>query len=201
MKKNANKFVRTGTYVSYSALRSLSRKKNLQLIIGGCFSVSSLLSVAIVFSGNSEIIREELVQDIIILLIFLLIFLLGIKNNKKLGTVRRYNSIFMCDADGTVTIDEISKQTGKPPHQILSELDKLFQEGVFYNCTLQKTGVPCVILLGEENNRTSFVDVVCDKCNGTTRLRLGSYGRCEYCGSAISSRKAVIKSMQEENTK
>ncbi|UKI36455.1 MAG: hypothetical protein L6V93_21635 [Clostridiales bacterium] len=42
------------------------------------------------------------------------------------GRAYRYNSIFMCDIDGTVTIDELAKQSGKPPFKALSELEKLF---------------------------------------------------------------------------
>ena len=80
------------------------------------------------------------------------------------------------------------KHHRKPPFKILSELEKLFEKGVFCDCTLQKQGMPCVILSGRENSKTSFVYIVCEKCNGTTRIRAGSSGKCEYCGNAISSR-------------
>ena len=117
-----------------------------------------------------------------------LLLLNGIKNGTMAARAYRYNSIFMCDIDGTVTIDELAKQSGKPPFRVLSELEKLFDKGVFCDCTLQKQGLPCVILSGRENSKTSFVNVVCEKCNGTTRIRAGSSGKCEYCGNAISSR-------------
>ena len=90
--------------------------------------------------------------------------------------------------DGTVTIEELARQAGKMPFKVLSELEKLFEKGVFRDCTLQKQGLPCVILSGRENSKTSFVNVVCEKCNGTTRIRAGTSGKCEYCGNAISSR-------------
>ena len=50
----------------------------------------------------------------------------GIKNGTMAARAYRYNSIFMCDIDGTVTIEELAKQSGKPPFKVLSELEKSF---------------------------------------------------------------------------
>ena len=79
---------------------------------------------------------------------------------------------------------------GKATAQILSELERLLEKGYLCNCSLQKTGQPCVLLSDgrADIDGSGFVNVVCDICGGTTRLRAGSSGKCEYCGKALESK-------------
>lgn len=188
MKTSINKISIGGTYISKIAIARISLKKHIQMIIGGFFTVVFLYGLVAGLTGYSEKLRDGFITYIIMLVPSVLLFVNGVKNGRNTGLARRYDSIFMCDNDGTVTIDELSKQTGKPPFKVLSELETLFQKGLFCDCTLQKQGMPCVILSGREDSKTSFVNIVCEKCNGTTRLRAGTSGRCEYCGNAITSR-------------
>ena len=183
-----NLFSGGGTYISKVAIARLTLKKHIQMIIGGFFTAVFLFGIISGVTGYNEKLRENLITNIVMVVPSALLLLNGIKNGRMAGLAYRYNSIFMCDTDGTVTIDELAKQSGKPPFKVLSELEKLFQKGVFCECTLQKQGAPCVILSGREGSKTSFVDIVCEKCNGTTRIRVGSSGKCAYCGNAISSR-------------
>ena len=90
------------------------------------------------FTEQGATMREGRTTYIVLLVPFALIFAAGIKNKRKLDLARRYDSIFMCDVNGTVTIDEISRQVGKPPFKVLSELEWFFRKGVFRDCTLQK---------------------------------------------------------------
>lgn len=158
------------------------------MIIGGFFTAVFLFGIISGVTGYNENLRDNLITNIVMLVPSALLLINGIKNGRMAGRAYRYNSIFMCDIDGTVTIEELARQAGKMPFKVLSELEKLFEKGVFRDCTLQKQGLPCVILSGRENSKTSFVNVVCEKCNGTTRIRAGTSGKCEYCGNAISSR-------------
>ena len=186
--RTKNFFSGGGTYISKVAIARLTLKKHIQMIIGGFFTAVFLFGIISGVTGYNEKLRENLITNIVMVVPSALLLLNGIKNGRMAGLAYRYNSIFMCDTDGTVTIDELAKQSGKPPFKVLSELEKLFQKGVFCECTLQKQGAPCVILSGREGSKTSFVDIVCEKCNGTTRIRVGSSGKCAYCGNAISSR-------------
>ena len=188
--RTKNFFSGGGTYISKVAIARLTLKKHIQMIIGGFFTAVFLFGIISGVTGYNEKLRDNLITNIVMLVPSALLLLNGIKNGTMAGLAYRYNSIFMCDTDGTVTIDELAKQSGKPPFKVLSELEKLFQKGVFCECTLQKQGSPCVILSGREGSKTSFVNVVCEKCNGTTRIRAGSSGKCEYCGNAISSRNS-----------
>ena len=190
MRTNKKIFSGGGTYISKVAIARLTLKKHIQMIIGGFFTAIFLYGIIAGTVGHNEKLREALITDIVMIVPSGLLLLNGIKNGKNAGRAYRYNAIFMCDVDGTVTIEELAKQSGKPPYKVLSELEKLFEKGVFCDCTLQKQGVPCVILSGREGTKTSFVNVVCEKCNGTTKIRAGSSGKCEYCGNAIfASRK------------
>ena len=180
----------SGTYISGSAIARLALKKNMQVFAGGFLTVLFLNAIIVGLAGNNEKLRSGFITYAIMLIPSVLLVLCGIKNARRAGIARRYDLIFMCDYDGTVTIEELARQTGKPSFKVLSELEWLFRKGVFRDCTLQKQGMPCVILTGRENSKTGFVNIVCKKCNGTTRLRIGTSGRCDYCGTAISSRNA-----------
>ena len=188
MKKATNQFSGGGTYISNDVLGRLSFKKNIQVVVGGFFTTFFVLGIIGGLMKDDQVFWDGLISGIIILLPFVLLFLSGIRNSRKIGLARRYNLIFMCDGDGTVTVHELANQIGKPSVKVLSQLEWLFRKGVFCDCTLQQGGEPCVILSGRTGSKTSFVNVVCEKCNGTTRLRAGTFGKCEYCGSAISRR-------------
>lgn len=187
MGTNKKMFSDGGTYISKIAIARLTLKKHIQMIIGGFFTAVFLFGIISGVTGYNEKLRDNLITNIVMLVPSALLLINGIKNGRMAGRAYRYNSIFMCDIDGTVTIEELARQAGKMPFKVLSELEKLFEKGVFRDCTLQKQGLPCVILSGRENSKTSFVNVVCEKCNGTTRIRAGTSGKCEYCGNAISS--------------
>ena len=188
MGTNKKMFSDGGTYISKIAIARLTLKKHIQMIIGGFFTAVFLFGIISGVTGYNEKLRDNLITNIVMLVPSALLLINGIKNGRMAGRAYRYNSIFMCDIDGTVTIEELARQAGKMPFKVLSELEKLFEKGVFRDCTLQKQGLPCVLLSGRENSKTSFVNVVCEKCNGTTRIRAGTSGKCEYCGNAISSR-------------
>ena len=188
MGTNKKMFSDGGTYISKIAIARLTLKKHIQMIIGGFFTAVFLFGIISGVTGYNENLRDNLITNIVMLVPSALLLINGIKNGRMAGRAYRYNSIFMCDIDGTVTIEELARQAGKMPFKVVSELEKLFEKGVFRDCTLQKQGLPCVILSGRENSKTSFVNVVCEKCNGTTRIRAGTSGKCEYCGNAISSR-------------
>ncbi|MBE5040852.1 hypothetical protein [Ructibacterium gallinarum] len=190
MGTNKKMFSDGGTYISKIAIARLTIKKHIQIIIGGFFTAVFLFGIISGVTGYNENLRDNLITNVVMIVPSALLLLNGIKNGRMAARAYRYNSIFMCDVDGTVTINELANQSGKPPFKVISELEKLFEKGVFCECTLQKQGSPCVILSGREGSKTGFVNIVCEKCNGTTRIRAGSSGKCEYCGNAISSRNS-----------
>lgn len=190
MGTNKKMFSDGGTYISKIAIARLTIKKHIQITIGGFFTAVFLFGIISGVTGYNENLRDNLITNVVMIVPSALLLLNGIKNGRVAARAYRYNSIFMCDVDGTVTINELANQSGKPPFKVISELEKLFEKGVFCDCTLQKQGSPCVILSGREGSKTGFVNIVCEKCNGTTRIRAGSSGKCEYCGNAISSRNS-----------
>lgn len=174
-----------GTYIVSIALGKLEFKKNIQIGIGGFLAATTVFGTIL----NIMEAKGTLKADILTVLVCSIPLILGIRNGHKASLVRRYDAIFMHDNDGTVTINELAKQTGKPTHKIIKELEYLFGKGMFRDCTLQTGGIPCVILMGREGSRTKFIEVVCENCGGVTRIRAGTTGKCEYCGKAISNFK------------
>lgn len=184
--KNYNTY---GRYLSKKTLVKAGIKKRIMVIGGGILTVLFATSVlmAILDSGNE--LRQNLIVYVALLIPSVLLLYKGMKAGALTELANRYNSIFECDRDGVVTISELTKQTGKATSKILSELEHLLEKGYLCNCSLQKTGQPCVLLSDgtADKDGSGFVNVVCDVCGGTTRLRAGSSGRCEYCGSALKN--------------
>lgn len=189
MTKSKSMLVSSGTYVSQERLAKIYSKERTLIFLSVGPILFFLFAVLEGIFGSDPVLRDSLVTSLIIEMLFVLMLLAGLRYERKLSLVRRYNQIFMCDKDGVVTMAELSRQMGKPEEKILSELKWLFKHSLFCDCTLQVGGDPCVILSGESGSRSSFVNVICDKCNGTTRLRAGTSGKCDYCGSAISARR------------
>ena len=142
MGTNKKMFSDGGTYISKIAIARLTLKKHIQMIIGGFFTAVFLFGIISGVTGYNEKLRDNLITNIVMLVPSALLLINGIKNGRMAARAYRYNSIFMCDIDGTVTINELAKQSGKPPFKVLSELEKLFEKGVFRDCTLQKQGLP-----------------------------------------------------------
>ena len=178
-----------GLYLSKKTLVKAGIRKRIMVISGGILTVLFAISVLMAIVGYSEDLRQNLIIYVALLIPSALLLYKGMKAGVLTELANRYNSIFECDRDGVVTISELTKQTGKAASKILSELERLLEKGYLCNCSLQKSGQQCVILSDgtADKDDSGFVNVVCDICGGTTRLRAGSSGVCEYCGKALKS--------------
>lgn len=176
-----------GQYLSKKTVVKARTRKSIMLISGGILTVLFATSVLMAIMDYGNELRQNLIVYVALLIPSVLLLYKGMKAGVLAELANRYNSIFECDRDGVVTISELTKQTGKATSKILSELERLLEKGYLCNCSLQKNGQPCVLLSDgtAAGNGAGFVNVVCDICGGTTRLRAGSSGRCEYCGSAL----------------
>lgn len=176
-------------YLSKKTLVKAGIKKRIMVISGGILTVLFATSVLMAIMDYGNQLRQNLIVYVALLIPSVLLLYKGMKAGGLIELANRYNSIFECDTDGVVTISELTNQAGKASPQILSELERLLEKGYLCNCSLQKTGQPRVILSDgtAAKDGSGFVNVVCDVCGGTTRLRAGSSGRCEYCGSALNS--------------
>jgi len=177
-------------YLSLEAVMSQEKKKKNSFIAGG------IIAGFFAFGAISGITNPEMEtrQYMVIYLVMMLpgLFLLwnGYRIGQLIGKAKRYESIFAADRDGTLTVEELSNQMGMNPLKIFAELEVLFRKGFFRSCTLQRGGVPCVILsdamMGEAG--TGFVMVRCSNCNGENRIRAGSRGQCSFCGAAVEDK-------------
>ena len=56
-----------------------------------------------------------------------IMLLKGIKAGRVADTVRRCETIFASDKDGIVTLDELTRHTGRPASRILKDLEIAFK--------------------------------------------------------------------------
>ena len=180
-------------YVVDAVVAKLEKKKKRDLIWGIVligFFVSGIV-IGLGDGSESENLKDNIGFYTVCLLLSCLPLYFGIRANYKLNLIHRYSVIFDADRDGYVHLDELVQHTGRPASKILKELEFIFKEGAFQNCTLSSGGSdPGVILtdasIGEGETRAiGFVNVKCANCGGTSRIRANTVGVCEYCGSPI----------------
>ena len=181
-------------YLVSSRILKLKARGKVQRIVGWCASGFFLIGGTGVLIENKK--PEDFTQNLIIYLCFLAISLcvlyFGLKNQSLITAANRYASLFAADRDGTATLKELSDKTAKPEDKVRRELDKLFNLGVFQNCSLEKGGEqPGVVLSDVQLDRSAvgFITVKCPNCTGTTRIRFGTVGKCDWCGSPIRGEK------------
>ncbi len=179
-------------YVVDSVVAGLEKKKKRDLIWGLVLSGFFLLGIVMGLGGSEsgENLRDNVGFYAACLLLSLIPLYFGIRAHGKLNLIHRYSLIFDADRDGFVHLEELVRHTGRTAPKVIKELEFLFKEGAFQNCTLSSGGgQPGVILtdasIGGETRMAGFVNVKCSSCGGTSRIRANTVGVCEYCGSPI----------------
>lgn len=173
-------------YLSNKAVSAASVKNTICTVLGGVFTVFFVLSVAMAIA-NVDGLRDGLIVYVFLLIPSALLWYKGIKGKRLTNRANYYNSIFVCSQDKMIPISELTKQTGKNTPTVIAELEQLLDKGYLCGCTLQRESQPCVILSDGDSIGAEFVVVQCEACGGTTRLRAGSTGKCEYCGRNLKA--------------
>ena len=163
-----------------------ARSRKTLFITGGIIVGFFVLSIPMAFTTNPEL-KANLPFYAVCGAIGLIPLWLGFQLGRQMDMANRFDSVFSCDRDGFVTLGELMKQTGKGEQETMKMLETLFQKGYFERCTLQRVGRPGVELTDAADNDggLGFVTVACESCGGTSRIRAGTYGKCEYCGAPI----------------
>lgn len=175
-------------YLSKKTLAKAGFKTHFFKICGTILTILFATSIVMAATGYDLELRKNLIVYVLLFIPSALMMYSGIKAGKICNLANSYSNIFECDEDGVVTIDELNKQTGKPKHIIISELDMLLSNNYLCSCTLERKGRVRVILSnGDIEAEDGFVNVVCDVCKGTTRIRAGRSGVCQYCGSSLNN--------------
>lgn len=181
-------------HIRYLSLSMIAQKRIMQkvlLILGGTLTTFFAFGVVGGIFDYSEGLREGIPVYVVLMIPGLLLLYKGFAIGRQIGAARRYETIFSADRDGVVAIGELVGQMGKSEIKIFMELEKLFRTGYFVNCSLQRGGVPCVriadAMVGESG--VGFMIVTCSNCGGQSRIRAGSRGACQFCGSPIAAPK------------
>ena len=180
-----------GVYLDPVTVDRLDRRKRKQKGWGIGLTIFSLLGVYWSLTAKEgEAMYGDLPFYLGWLAASLIPLVLGIRNQLLLTTVLRCNAVFETDLSGVVGMGELQRQTRQSEGLLLARLHRAFDKGVFVNCSLDYSGErPCVKLAEEtmEQRRLerSFLHVKCACCGGTSRLRRGTVGKCDYCGSPI----------------
>ncbi len=169
-------------YLSAARLTKSTLIRYLFTIVGGVSTAFWTFGLILCFTDSG--MRDSWWVAVILLVPSVWMLWKGIRTGKDLELARRYQGVFTASRDGSVTLDDLVRHTGKSGAAIDTELERLFRKGYFQGCTLLKQPL-AVTLTGTRKSGEHYRDVVCPHCGGTSRLRTGAGGRCEYCGSAI----------------
>ena len=178
----------TRSYLSKAKMNKAAASRKTMFIAGGIIAGIFALMFPMAFTSNPEL-KGNLPTYAVCILPGLLLIWRGFVISRQMDMATRFDSVFACDRDGYVTLGELTKQTGKGEQETLNLLETLFQKGYFEHCTLHRTGRAGVELTdaADGDNGQGFVTVQCENCGGTSRIRAGAYGKCEYCGAPIHS--------------
>ena len=174
-------------YLSSSAMTASAVKKWLLLIPGGALTAFFGLGLLLVLTDSEYMDSSDMTVCIGILIPSVLLLVLGLRAGRNRELARRYDGVFQRAASGLVEMSELMDQTGKSSGQVLKELELLFRKGFFPGCALRRGTEAAVLLPGAQRNAGRLITVSCPHCGGSTTLRAGLPGICEYCGSSISA--------------
>lgn len=175
---------RQNPYLSAGRVTKSTIVRYLFTIAGGL--LTTFFAIGLVLSFTEPGMEDSRWVAIIMLIPSVWLLWKGVSTGRDLELARRYQSIFASDEHEAVTLEELTRQTGKSGAQIGNELGRLFRKSYFQGCTLRREPLS-VTLSGSKKSGTLYVAVVCPHCGGTTRLRAGSRGKCDYCDSAITA--------------
>ena len=174
-------------YLSAGTVRLRTVISKIYKIIGGILTAIFAFGVIGGLIRYTDALRQYLPVYIVFLIPSVYLLSRGFLIQKQINAARQYETVFSADRDGLVTVREIAELTGKQEADVMKELNKLFQNKYFHDCSLQHNGTAGVILpdAAKGDQGAGFVTVRCDNCGASTRLRAGSIGRCQYCGAPI----------------
>lgn len=182
------------SYLNEEVIKKNRSKAKKQMIWG----VTAIAFYSAAFSGVKDGSLEGYYIALIIVLLLPHFYLVWCarRNYNMNSLAQKYNKIFTSDRNGIITASEMEQTIGKKYFDIFIELEMLFRNGYFVNCTLQQGRNPSVIInnaqAGDQKG-IGFMQMVCPKCGGYTRIRANSAGQCEFCGSDIRAPRMESK--------
>ncbi len=185
------------SYLNPDAVEAEKSKSKLMIVAGGVFTAIFLFGLVdgIVekYITDTYSVFSELIEAYCVLLIpAVLVLVFGILAALRVKTAKRYDAIFAGDCDGTVTLEELARQTGMNGDKIASQLGKLFARGFFVNCAAQESPVPCVVLGGapQLQGGLALTPVACPYCGAVNNILAGSAAVCSSCGAPLGGQSA-----------
>ena len=176
-------------YLDGAKIFRLRGRAKAQRIAGWCILIFMALGIiGFLSDGEFETVRDSLAFYLLFIALGGWLLYLGIRNRRNAEAAERFAAIFLGDKDGVVTLEELCRAVNLPSGKVLAMLNQLTRASLFQNCVLQSGGnCPCVVLSDAQldTRHAGFVNVQCPNCSGTTRIRFGTVGTCEYCGSPI----------------
>ncbi|MCR4990032.1 MAG: hypothetical protein K6A38_04130 [Lachnospiraceae bacterium] len=179
------------TYINKFTETVFLARRKIKMIIGGVGAIFFCVGLipGVMSTTDYESPGSLVALSGVMVAVFGLIFYSGYKLGKDVELAYRYSLVFAGDKNGVVTYSELAKAMNLTESDIAKQLDRLFKKRLFKDCTLELKGAPCVKLYSttEESGKDGFVTIKCPHCDGTATLRVGTTGRCEYCGGAIKA--------------
>lgn len=178
-------------YLNFFTRTSGSIQQLILFFFGGILTFFWGTGLALGLTESYGITRRDIFPIIVLMIPGILMVIQGIRIGKRNELAKRYNQIFEADRDGTLSMSELKKSSGKEEEQIVKELDLLFRKGYFRDCHFKKEDSSGVVILPgtEKKGGDAFVYVQCSHCGGVTRVPVGTNTVCSYCGSPINLRE------------
>lgn len=142
--------------------------------------------------GDAELAGDGFWQACVIFdIIGLLILYCGLKRNKMVAELRKYENIV--GLSPAINFESFSSLVGQPADKIKKNFEWMIRKRFFTDAFIEhesgsvifKQAYMNAVAMAKQEQQVEYVSVVCGCCNGTTKIIRGKAGRCEYCGASI----------------
>ena len=166
-------------------------------------ALCTLISLVVFFDNGFE--GNILAVPIIVLmgLFFLITFLSGIIRTVRFMRAAALNKYFQSDADGIVTIADLTKYMNRNETIVTKTVEELVDSCYFVNLNYDKKNK--AFYLSDRKNVTagtndsrrcedaSFVGIHCPGCSATLKVRTNLECSCPTCGRKIKVPRIIVR--------
>ncbi len=183
------------TFISKSAVRGTYIAGKVSTIFGWVVAISFLVTWFTVDStpGNAVDIAPMCLTYIAV---GVLLIINGKRKKDRLRRLEKYLSIIVNQNE--TSIDQIATMVKKPVNFVLKDMKFMIRKRYFVNAYIDQNTNSIVFPgrvasaahneIHEDSVPDSEMQVVtCKSCGAQNKIAKGSVGKCEYCGSLLSS--------------
>lgn len=147
------------------------------VIFNGIPTIYNIININTVKPGS-------FIFNLCLLALGVLLLILGARRAFLVKKYKRYVSFL---SNGSGLLDELASELGKDQSSVEKDLNKMCKKNYFPNGQLDPESGRFICNTRNFASYTEgeFTVATCKSCGGSTKVKKGDVGKCDYCGSPI----------------